>query len=218
MPLQQSTGGSTGFSRALRIPSFLWGSRSSSIGARGAGPSHSTTLPCPGELLLLPAPLLQCPASSLLLLRPLPLPQRARREGASHRREELRSTRRCSSFALHAACLLVSSVTGSSGRPDLESRSAAVGEHGRLQAGPAPPPPLQRVVVLLLHTSASSTGEETAGSTARWGSPQPPLLSYGPPWAHYLGGYQDRLLGGPWDYPACATRHLKAWSTRTIQE
>jgi hypothetical protein len=20
---------------------------------------------------------------------------------------------------------------------------------------------------------------------------------YGPPWAHYLGGYQDRLLGGP---------------------
>jgi hypothetical protein len=23
------------------------------------------------------------------------------------------------------------------------------------------------------------------------------LLSYGPPWARYLGGYQDRLLGGP---------------------
>jgi hypothetical protein len=22
-------------------------------------------------------------------------------------------------------------------------------------------------------------------------------MSYGPPWAHYLGGYQDRLLGGP---------------------
>jgi hypothetical protein len=22
-------------------------------------------------------------------------------------------------------------------------------------------------------------------------------LSYGPPWSHYLGGYQDRLLGGP---------------------
>jgi hypothetical protein len=43
-------------------------------------------------------------------------------------------------------------------------------------------------------------------------------LSYGPPWAHYIGGYQDRLLGGPWDYPACATRHLKAWSTRTTQE
>jgi hypothetical protein len=23
---------------------------------------------------------------------------------------------------------------------------------------------------------------------------------------------------GPWDYPACATRHLKAWSRRTTQE
>jgi hypothetical protein len=23
---------------------------------------------------------------------------------------------------------------------------------------------------------------------------------------------------GPWDYPACATRYLKAWSTRTAQE
>jgi hypothetical protein len=22
-------------------------------------------------------------------------------------------------------------------------------------------------------------------------------LSYGPPWAHYLGGYQDQLFGGP---------------------
>jgi hypothetical protein len=22
-------------------------------------------------------------------------------------------------------------------------------------------------------------------------------VSYGPPWAHYLGGYQDRLLSGP---------------------
>jgi hypothetical protein len=22
-------------------------------------------------------------------------------------------------------------------------------------------------------------------------------VSYGPPWTHYLGGYQDRLLGGP---------------------
>jgi hypothetical protein len=23
------------------------------------------------------------------------------------------------------------------------------------------------------------------------------VMSYGPPWAHYLGGYQDRRLGGP---------------------
>jgi hypothetical protein len=30
---------------------------------------------------------------------------------------------------------------------------------------------------------------------------EPPSLSYGPPWAHYLGGYQDRLLGGPLGLP-----------------
>jgi hypothetical protein len=23
---------------------------------------------------------------------------------------------------------------------------------------------------------------------------------------------------GPWDYPACSTRHLMAWSTRTTEE
>jgi hypothetical protein len=23
---------------------------------------------------------------------------------------------------------------------------------------------------------------------------------------------------GPWDYPACATRHLMAWGTRTTEE
>jgi hypothetical protein len=27
-------------------------------------------------------------------------------------------------------------------------------------------------------------------------------LSYGPPWAHYLNGYQDRLLGGPLGLPS----------------
>jgi hypothetical protein len=26
-------------------------------------------------------------------------------------------------------------------------------------------------------------------------------VSYGPPWAHYLSGYQDRLLGGPMGLP-----------------
>jgi hypothetical protein len=26
-------------------------------------------------------------------------------------------------------------------------------------------------------------------------------MSYGPPWAHYIGGYQDRLLGGPLGLP-----------------
>jgi hypothetical protein len=28
-----------------------------------------------------------------------------------------------------------------------------------------------------------------------------PSLSYGPPWAHDLGGYQARLLGGPLGLP-----------------
>jgi hypothetical protein len=33
-------------------------------------------------------------------------------------------------------------------------------------------------------------------------SPLPPsMMSYGPPWAHYLSGYQDRLLGGPLGLP-----------------
>jgi hypothetical protein len=27
------------------------------------------------------------------------------------------------------------------------------------------------------------------------------VVSYGPPWAHYLGGYQDRILGGPLGLP-----------------
>jgi hypothetical protein len=27
------------------------------------------------------------------------------------------------------------------------------------------------------------------------------MVSYGPPWAHFLGGYQDRLLGGPLGLP-----------------
>jgi hypothetical protein len=30
-------------------------------------------------------------------------------------------------------------------------------------------------------------------------------LSYGPPWAHYLGGFQDRLLGGPLGLPGLYT-------------
>jgi hypothetical protein len=31
-------------------------------------------------------------------------------------------------------------------------------------------------------------------------------------------GTRTNYSVGPWDYPACATRHLKAWSTRTTQE
>jgi hypothetical protein len=32
-----------------------------------------------------------------------------------------------------------------------------------------------------------------------------------------MGARTDYSVG-PWDYPACATRHLKAWSTRTAKE
>jgi hypothetical protein len=32
-----------------------------------------------------------------------------------------------------------------------------------------------------------------------------------------VGTWTDYSVG-PWDYPACATRHLKAWSTRTAEE
>jgi hypothetical protein len=31
-------------------------------------------------------------------------------------------------------------------------------------------------------------------------------------------GTRTNYSVGPWDYPACATRHLKAWSTRTAEE
>jgi hypothetical protein len=38
-------------------------------------------------------------------------------------------------------------------------------------------------------------------ATLAFGSYFLTTLSYGPPWAHYLGGYQDRLLGGPLGLP-----------------
>jgi hypothetical protein len=31
-------------------------------------------------------------------------------------------------------------------------------------------------------------------------------------------GTRTNYSVGPWDYPSCATRHLKAWSIRTTQE
>jgi hypothetical protein len=40
-----------------------------------------------------------------------------------------------------------------------------------------------------------------------WWNTEPTMqeVSYGPPWAHYLGGYQDRLLGGPLVPDLCRT-------------
>jgi hypothetical protein len=43
-------------------------------------------------------------------------------------------------------------------------------------------------------------------------------VSYGPPWPTTLVGTRTDYSVGPWDYPACATRHLMAWSTRTTEE
>jgi hypothetical protein len=54
----------------------------------------------------------------------------------------------------------------------------------------------------------SGVGEKVGGGACRMDLPGP-TTSVGT-WTDYSGG--------PWDYPACATRHLKAWSTRTTQE
>jgi hypothetical protein len=47
------------------------------------------------------------------------------------------------------------------------------------------------------------TGAEAKGNTIPEAVPFEGLapVSYGPPWAHYLGGYQDRLPGGPLGLP-----------------
>jgi hypothetical protein len=50
-------------------------------------------------------------------------------------------------------------------------------------------------------------GRTAAGAPLGWSdrAGRPTLfwgpVSYGPPWAQYLGGYQDRLLGGPLGLP-----------------
>jgi hypothetical protein len=80
----------------------------------------------------------------------------------------------------------------------------------------APPPTALRPAIKAV---ASSPRASTEPPPARHWQPLVSSLlrlhpwlyvSYGPPWTDYSVG--------PWDYPACATRHLKAWSTRTTQE
>jgi hypothetical protein len=44
--------------------------------------------------------------------------------------------------------------------------------------------------VVILHPLQLPAGRDLSGT-----------LSYGPPWAHYLSGYKDRLLGGPLGLP-----------------
>jgi hypothetical protein len=44
------------------------------------------------------------------------------------------------------------------------------------------------------------------------------VVSYGPPWAHFLVGTRTNYSVGLWDYSAWATRHLMAWGARTTVE
>jgi hypothetical protein len=46
------------------------------------------------------------------------------------------------------------------------------------------------------HPSRAPLASTSSTPCPRWAFAPPALLSYGPPWALYLGGYQDRLLGG----------------------
>jgi hypothetical protein len=43
-------------------------------------------------------------------------------------------------------------------------------------------------------------------------------LSYGPPWAHYLGGYRDRQLGGPLGLPGLRYTAPDGVDTRITEE
>jgi hypothetical protein len=51
-------------------------------------------------------------------------------------------------------------------------------------------------LVIIFGSGRVGTGFFSSGENF---GPRP--MSYGPPWAHYLGGYQDRLLGGPLGLP-----------------
>jgi hypothetical protein len=54
----------------------------------------------------------------------------------------------------------------------------------------------------LVEGKGMARGAGAVGEERRSHSEEEGRLSYGPPWAHYLGGYQDRLLGGPLGLPA----------------
>jgi hypothetical protein len=63
-------------------------------------------------------------------------------------------------------------------------------------------------------TRRRPTGTSLVRSTG-WSMPRCRMDLPGP--ATSVGTRTDYSVG-PWDYPAWATRHLKAWSTRTTQE
>jgi hypothetical protein len=57
-----------------------------------------------------------------------------------------------------------------------------------------PRPPFAGGMGEVVHASHRTSRES-------WALVESLTVSYGPPWAHYLGGYQDRLLGGPLGLP-----------------
>jgi hypothetical protein len=61
---------------------------------------------------------------------------------------------------------------------------------------------IQPFVTLTCALLCSSLGQKKLGDCMPTSSTRSTRsLSYGPPWAHYLGGYHDRLLGGPLGLP-----------------
>jgi hypothetical protein len=62
------------------------------------------------------------------------------------------------------------------------------------------------------------TPTEVASSNSSLGNPDRQVCRMDLPGPTTSVGTRTDYSVGPWDYPSCATRHLKAWSTRTTQE
>jgi hypothetical protein len=68
-----------------------------------------------------------------------------------------------------------------------------------LVAAELPQPPVDGVLLTYMSKRMTTSSSSTAGRGST--KSRVKVLSYGPSWAHYLGGYQDRLLGGPLGLP-----------------
>jgi hypothetical protein len=75
------------------------------------------------------------------------------------------------------------------------------GAGAALPPGSAWPRGAPRGGILAIPTTAALSLLPPFSSSSPALAPGRRTLSYGPPWAHYLGGYQDRLLGGPLGLP-----------------
>jgi hypothetical protein len=73
--------------------------------------------------------------------------------------------------------------------------------------------PARECFVMLANDQANTTNVEEAGD-----GEVPPARELDLPGPTTSVGTRTDYSVGPWDYSACATRHLKAWSTRTTQE